>query len=80
MVKCEMTRIRMEDRNVALLASAFGCKVGKLPSKYLALTLCIGLPKKSLWDTVVERTEKKLSSWKGRYLSMGGHVLIKSFL
>ena len=79
--KCEMIGVRMEDINVALLASAFGCKVGKLPSKYLGLPLCIGLPKKCLWDTFVERTQKKLSSWKGRYLSMGGRVvLIKSVL
>ena len=52
--KCEMIVVRMEDRNVALLASAFGCKVGKVPSKYLGLPLCIELPKKCLWDTVVE--------------------------
>ena len=54
---------------------------GKLPAKYLGLPLCLGLPKKHLWDSVVERIEKKLSSWKGRYLSMGGRVtLIKSIL
>ena len=41
---------------------------------------CLGLPKKGLWDLVVERIDKKLSSWKGRYLSMGGRItLVSSF-
>jgi hypothetical protein len=33
------------------------------------------------WETIEERIEKKLSSWKGKYLSVGGRlVLINSVL
>jgi hypothetical protein len=33
------------------------------------------------WKMIEERIEKKLSSWKGKYLSMGGRlVLINSVL
>ena len=79
--KCELIGVQTENNHVAFLADVFGCKVGKLPSKYLGIPLCLGFPKKHLWDSVVERIEKKLSSWKGRYLSMGGRVtLIKSVL
>lgn len=39
----------------------FGCKVGKLPTKYLGLPLCLGVQKKPLWDSVVEWIVKKLS-------------------
>lgn len=28
----------------------------------------------TLWDTVVEHLDKKLSSWKRKYLSLGGRV------
>ena len=49
----------MEDHDVKDLADVFGCKVGQLPTKYLGLPLCLGLPKKSLWDPVVERLDKK---------------------
>ena len=70
--KCEMIGVRMEDSNVTLLADVFGCRVGKLPLKYLGLPLCMGMPKKSLWDSIVVHIDKKLSSWKGRYLSRGG--------
>lgn len=42
----------------------FGCKVGKIPSMYLGLHLCTGIPKWQLWDPVMERIERKLSLWK----------------
>ena len=71
----------MEDTHVQLMAAGFGCKVGWLPTKYVGLPICLGKPKKHLWDPVVERHEKRLSTWKGRHLSLGGCVaLIKSVL
>lgn len=32
------------------MAKAFGCKVGKFPTKYMGLPLCLDLLKKSLRD------------------------------
>lgn len=57
--KCEMMGIRMDYDSINSLAGVFGYKVGCLPSKYLDLPLCMGLPKGSLWDPVVERVERK---------------------
>eukprot|EP00268_Persea_americana_P028829 TRINITY_DN27957_c0_g1_i1.p1 TRINITY_DN27957_c0_g1~~TRINITY_DN27957_c0_g1_i1.p1 ORF type:complete len:198 (+),score=28.97 TRINITY_DN27957_c0_g1_i1:182-775(+) len=62
--KCELIGIRLEDNHVNFLANTFGRKVGRFPSKHLGLPLCLGLPKKSLWVPVVERLDKRLSSWK----------------
>eukprot|EP00268_Persea_americana_P043743 TRINITY_DN4402_c0_g1_i1.p1 TRINITY_DN4402_c0_g1~~TRINITY_DN4402_c0_g1_i1.p1 ORF type:complete len:267 (+),score=37.38 TRINITY_DN4402_c0_g1_i1:1657-2457(+) len=79
--KCEFIGVQMDLSQVDYLANIFGCKDGKLPKKYLGLPLYLGIPKKSLWDSMVERVEKKLSSWKGKYLSMGARItLIKSVL
>ena len=79
--KCELIGVQTDESHVTALAHSFGCKVGKLPSKYLGLPLCVGLPKKYIWDSVVERIDKTLSSWKSKYLSMGGQItLIKSIL
>lgn len=66
--KCELIGIWMKNNHVVSLANAFGCRVGKLPSKYLGLPSCLRLPKNHLWETVLEWIEKKLSSWKGRCL------------
>ena len=58
-----------------------GVKLEGFPLNTWGMPLCLGLPKKSRWDSVVERVERKLSSWKGRYLLMGGRlILIKSVL
>lgn len=63
------------------LTGVFGCKLGCLSSKYLGLPLCMGLPKRRLWDPVVERVDRKPNTWKGKYLSLGGRLLlIKSIL
>lgn len=71
----------MEENHVNCLADIFGCRVGIFHTKYLVLPLCLGLPTKSLWDPMVERLDKSLISWKGRYLSMGGGLtLLKSVL
>ena len=79
--KCEFFSIKMEESHVASLASVFGCRVGKFPSKYLRLPLYLGLPKKQLWDSDIERIDKKLNSWKGKYLSLGACItLLKSAL
>lgn len=54
-------------RGKRALLSFLGCHVGKLPSIYLGLPMRIENPRKALWDHVVERFERRLSTWKGRF-------------
>lgn len=50
-----------------------------MPTSYLGLPLCSGHANKVVWNPVVERVERKLSSWTANYLSIGGRItLIKS--
>ena len=57
------------------------CKVGSLPTTYLGLPLCSRMANKFLWNPVVERMEKKVTTWKANYLSLGGRMnLIRSAL
>lgn len=63
--KCELIGLRMPDNLLATLADVFKCKIGTFPSTYSGLPLCMGIPKRTLWDPVVERLERKLSLWKG---------------
>ena len=46
--KCEFIGVRLASSQVATLANAFGCKFGKLPSNYLGIPLCLGIPKSSM--------------------------------
>lgn len=54
-----------------------GYGAGSLPATYLGLRLCLGVALKILWSPVVERMERKLAPWKAKYLSLGGHTIIK---
>lgn len=51
--KCEMFGIRTNASLLTEMAISFGCKVGKLPIKYLGLPLCMGIPKRKIWNPVV---------------------------
>jgi hypothetical protein len=49
--------------------------------KYLGVPIDNKKLCKSLWDPILEKIESKLSSWQGRFLSLGGRlVLINSSL
>jgi hypothetical protein len=59
----------------------FGCKKGSFPFKYLGIPMHFRKLNNKNWEMIEERIEKKLSSWKGKYLSIGGRlVLINSVL
>ena len=67
--------------NVTALANILGCRVSALPLMYLGLPLGASFKKKSIWNAVVEKVEKRHAGWKRTYLSNGGRLtLIKSTL
>ena len=55
--------------------------MGSLPLKYLGIPLGTPFKTASMRNPILERMEKKLSSWKRLYLSKGGRLtLVKSTL
>ncbi|XP_068474695.1 uncharacterized protein [Phaseolus vulgaris] len=59
-----------------------GVKVGRdiaIPFKYLGLEIGGNPGKASFWEPAINRINARLSSWKGKFLSMAGRIcLIKS--
>ena len=67
--------------NVVALANILQCRVGRLPMKYLGMSLGTSFKSAAIWNPILEKMEKKLFGWKRLYLSKGGRLmLIKSTL
>ena len=67
--------------NIGALANILHCRVGSLPMKYLGMSLGTPYKTASIWNPILEKMEKKLSSWKRLYLSKGHRLtLLKSTL
>jgi hypothetical protein len=62
-------------------AELFGCARGQFPMTYLGIPIHYRRLTNAEWKLVEERLQKRLSSWKGKLLSVGGRlVLINSVL
>jgi hypothetical protein len=66
---------------VRAYANLFGCGQGQFPMRYLEVPIHYRRLTLAEWKQVEERIQKRLSSWKGKLLSLGGRlVLINSVL
>lgn len=63
------------------LTNILGGSVGELPTIYLAMPLGAKSKSKGIWNSLMEKCERKLVNWKSQYLSLGERVtLINSVL
>ncbi|GKV32816.1 hypothetical protein SLEP1_g41389 [Rubroshorea leprosula] len=79
--KSQLMGIGVEEEWKKKMAYILHCKEGELPVKYLGIQIGGNHRKLSMWQPLVNSFKKKLASWKGRDLSMGGRIaLINSVL
>ncbi|GKU90517.1 hypothetical protein SLEP1_g4505 [Rubroshorea leprosula] len=79
--KCQLMGIGVEDDWRNKMAYRLGCKEGEFPIKYLGIPIGGNHRRVKMWQPLLDFVMKKLSSWKGRYLSQGGRItLINSVL
>jgi hypothetical protein len=57
-------------------SNIFGCQVGSYPFKYLGIPMHYRKLSNSDRKIIEQRTEKKLSSWKDKHLSVGGRLVL----
>ncbi|GKV16979.1 hypothetical protein SLEP1_g27539 [Rubroshorea leprosula] len=79
--KSQLVELGVEDDWLNKMSWVMCCKKGALPIKYLGITVGGSCKRIAFWKPLVEIFERKLASWKGRYLSLGGRItLINSVL
>lgn len=79
--KSEILGIHVPDPSLRDLARVLQCKVGHLPMNYLGLPIGGNTSRLACWDPLLDRMNRKLSSWKSKLLSIGGRLtLIKASL
>lgn len=62
-------------------SSFLGCKIDRIPFKFLGFIVSGNQKRANFWKSVVNSLKEKLSLWKGRLVSIGGRVnLINNIL
>ena len=70
-----------EVTNMGELMALLGCSQSSLPMIYLGLPLGTKFKDRAIWNSILERMERKLTCWRCLYLSKGGKItLIRSTL
>ncbi|GKV15257.1 hypothetical protein SLEP1_g26053 [Rubroshorea leprosula] len=68
--------IGVEEEWLHKMAWIMCCKKRNMPFKYLGIPIRGSCRKISFWKPLVEVFHKKLTTWKGRYLSLGGRITL----
>ena len=50
--------------NIADMVDVLGCKRGFFPMKYLGLLLGANVRDSSIWNTIIEKMERRLAGWR----------------
>ena len=77
--KSSIMGINVSEEWIKNSAEILMCKRSIIPFSYLGLPIGGSTHKLAIWDPILKRIRKKLASWKGKLLSLGGRLtLIKS--
>ncbi|GMP98870.1 hypothetical protein CsSME_00046588 [Camellia sinensis var. sinensis] len=73
--------VGIQEEQTKVFAEALNCISKKLPFNFLGLPLGANLRQRSTWSPVMDKIQKKLTSWKRKLMSFVGRLtLIKSAL
>jgi hypothetical protein len=80
LAKSEMVPVGVMD-SMQPLADLLCCRIGALPMLYLGMPLGAQYKALNVWNSVLEKIERRLANWQTLYLSKGGRLtLLKSTL
>ena len=71
-----MFPLNLSDLQCEELATVLGCKVASLPLTYLGVPINNKALTDIDWQLLIDKIDKRLQSWKGSLLSLGGRVTL----
>ncbi|GKV51347.1 hypothetical protein SLEP1_g58014 [Rubroshorea leprosula] len=74
--KSQLLGMNVSKEWLSKMSYILNCKIGIFPCKYLGVPIGGNAKSISMWKPLVKSFEKKLSSWKGRFLSLGGRIIL----
>lgn len=79
--KSNIFGLNVDDQFLHAASVFLFCCIGRIPFKFLGIPIGANPRRCSTWAPKVESMARRLASWKGQHLSMGGRVtLINSVL
>ncbi|GKV23017.1 hypothetical protein SLEP1_g32806 [Rubroshorea leprosula] len=74
--KSQLLGVEVDDDWKTRMACILCCKEGKFPFKYLGVPVGGNHRRIAMWQPLLRSFRKKLSSWKGKHLSIGGRIML----
>lgn len=79
--KSNVLGVNIEERVLRGASAFLACCVGSIPFKFLGIQVGANPRRCTTWEPVLNKVKLKLSSWRGKQLSIGGRItLINSVL
>ncbi|GKV43338.1 hypothetical protein SLEP1_g50641 [Rubroshorea leprosula] len=78
--KSSLIGVNTDEEWLRKMAWLLNCKIGSHPCKYLGVPLGANPSRIDTWKPLIETFSRKLSVWKGRYLSLDGRITLINFV
>ena len=75
-LKNQLSGVGVQNQPLKEFADLLKCRVQALPLHYLGMPLGVSPRLKSSWKPVTDKFRRKLASWKMRFLSFGGGLVL----
>lgn len=74
--KSNIYGINLDAVNFQMSSTFLSCGIGSAPFKFLGVTVSDSPRKLNMWKDVVKDIRRRLDNWRGRFLSIGGRVVL----
>ncbi|MCH82386.1 LINE-1 reverse transcriptase like, partial [Trifolium medium] len=68
--------VNVTEEFLGMASDFLNCRIGRIPFKYLGLPVGANPRKMSTWEPMLESVRRRLGSWRNKYVSLGGRIVL----